>query len=71
MTAEWPLQGNSCMQDCQIPGGRVRGARTRVGAPLGLFSWLLRAVQPPLFYCFFFAKKGNLCFSLAQNNKDG
>lgn len=66
MTAEWPLQGNSCMQDCQIPGGRAR--RTRAGAPLAPCAWLLGALQPPLFYCSFSMKERNLFFCLGQGN---
>lgn len=67
MTAEWLLQGNSCMQDCQIPGGRVRGARARVGALLALLSTSL-CWAAPLFYCFLLAKETNMFFGLAQNN---
>lgn len=66
MTAEWPLQGNSCMQDCQIPGGRAR--RARAGAPLAPCAWLLGALQPPLFYCSFSMKERNLFFCLGQGN---
>lgn len=61
MTAEWPLQGNSCMQDCQIPGGRVRGARARMGALLALPSTSL-CWAAPLLHCFLFAKETNLLF---------
>lgn len=67
MTAEWPLQGNSCMQDCRSLVGEyavpapVGGS---AGAALPSLCW-----AAPLFYCFLFAKETNIFFALAQNSK--
>lgn len=64
MTAEWPLQGNSCMQDARSLVGE-HAVPVHVWGSTGA-ALHLPALGSPLFYCFLLAKETNLCIGLAQ-----